>query len=723
MEMKALKNKNTRRIRVADKIILFGIAIGVFYWILESVMHSLLFNRGNILENLFPTDPNELWMRSTFVCMLIAFGLYARFIMKRLERAEKSWQEVEERYQRLSEVTREGIILHDKGVLVDINFAFAKMLGYEIEEILGKNLLDILILPGNRDIALKKAVAGYNKPYEILAQRKDGTVLPVEMESREVHYQDAIFGVTSIKDITERKKAEDILRESEEKYRSLVENVPDIIYTIDKNGHFTSINEYGLKLLGYQQDELIGQHIVKVIHPDDVEMTLQVSEKAVFSKKQKPHDHMFRLLTRDRRSIWISVNSRMIFDENGNFLQEQGVARDITEHKKLEEKFYQSQKLDAIGKLAGGVAHDFNNLLTVICGYTDIILSSLETDNTLRDAVQEIKQAGKRAALLIDQLLSFSRKQIRQPKVLNLNNLVMNTEKMLQRLIGDDIELVTFWDKDLWNIKADPGQMEQIILNLAINARDAMPEGGKLTIETGNVYLDSKYNPLLEVNPGNYAMIAISDTGSGMDQEVIPHIFEPFFTTKEKGKGTGLGLSTVYGIVKQSEGYIFAYSEVDKGTILKIYFPRLEEAQLEWAGETTNEESSIAEHFGGSETILLAEDDKLVCNFIKRILEKYGYIVLTAHNGEEALQTAKDYQKNVQFLVTDVVMPKMSGKELAEKLTNHYPQMKVLFLSGYAENTIVHHGVLDEGINFLQKPFSTESLLRRIRKSLDDEKS
>jgi PAS domain S-box-containing protein len=388
--------------------------------------------------------------------------------------------------------------------------------------------------------------------------------------------------------------------------------------------------------------------------------------------------------------------------------------RDVTEEKSLAEKFLQAQKMEAVGRLAGGIAHDFNNLLTVIGGYCALMQEELPEGSPVRTQIDEIVRATKQAAALTTQLLAFSRKQVLMPRVINPNDLVRDVENIIARLLGEDIQLKTFLQSEAGNIKADPGQIQQVLMNLVINARDAMPEGGKLTIETSNRVLDDTY---IREHPGattgEYVRIDVSDTGHGMVREVLAHIFEPFFTTKEQGKGTGLGLSTAYGIVKQSDGYIFCYSEPGKGTTFTIYFPRTAEA-FESTIASIEKTSTIQ----GSETILLAEDDESVRRYIRTVLKNNGYTVIEASGGREALTAMESRNCEVALLVTDVVMPQMSGKELAQKLLRVCPRVKVLFVSGYTGNTIVDHGMLDSGIDFIQKPFDSRAFLAKIREIL-----
>ncbi len=387
------------------------------------------------------------------------------------------------------------------------------------------------------------------------------------------------------------------------------------------------------------------------------------------------------------------------------------------ERKQLEQQFLQSQKVEAIGQLAGGVAHDFNNLVTIISGYSHLLLEALPPDERIHGYVMEIQHAGERAAALTRQLLAFGRRQVLQPQVLDLNGVVANMDKMLRRLIGEDVDLVTACLEGLGRVKVDPGQIEQVIMNLAVNARDAMPRGGKLTLETANVELDEAYaRDHVAVKPGPYVMLAVSDTGCGMDAETQKHIFEPFFTTKEQGKGTGLGLATVYGIVKQSGGNIWVYSEPGRGTTFKIYLPRMDEA-VKMKGHS----ESPAATARGTETVLLVEDEDAVRTLVRGVLESSGYQVLEANGGTQALLISERYKKPIHLMLTDVVMSQMGGRELAEQLVGRHPETKVLYMSGYTDNAIVHHGVLDADTPFLQKPFAPDAVARKVREALDGE--
>ncbi|HEX8890902.1 MAG TPA: response regulator [Pyrinomonadaceae bacterium] len=517
--------------------------------------------------------------------------------------------------------------------------------------------------------------------------------------------------------LVERARSEEMIRESEKHYRILFEQNPQPMWVFDEETlRFMAVNEAAVEHYGYSREEFLAMTIKEIRPPQDVPALLDDVRKY---SRGIDRAGTWRHLKKNGQIIHVEITSHeIVFDSRSAKLV---LAFDISRRKqaeealrKVEEQLRRAQKLEAVGRLAGGVAHDFNNILTAILGYSDLTLRQLEGDNHVRHKIEEIHRAAKRASSLTQQLLAFSRKQVLQPKVLDLNSIVDEMDRMLKRLIGEDIDLVTILEPRLGRVKADPGQLEQVLMNLVINSRDAMPEGGKLTIETKNVYLDSAYSQThLSVEPGHYVMLAVSDTGVGMEPEIQEHIFEPFFTTKEKGKGTGLGLSTIYGIVKQSGGHLWLYSEVGHGTTFKIYLPLVNE---ESSTEATVKPAQIAR---GSETILMVEDEGALRELIREILEQDGYKVLVAHNGREALSISAQHRGAIDLLITDVVLPEVSGREVAERLTQAYAKVKVLFMSGYTDDAVVRHGVLEEGAHFLQKPFTPDALLRKIREILD----
>ncbi|NWF93758.1 MAG: PAS domain S-box protein [Syntrophaceae bacterium] len=519
----------------------------------------------------------------------------------------------------------------------------------------------------------------------------------------------------------ERKGVEEALKKNEARFKELKElydNAPMGYHECDTKGYITSVNRTELEMRGYALEEMIGQPVWDFIAEEEAKQVVLAKLKGELPAGQQ-FERVYR--RKDGTTFPALIQDRVLRDSEGRITGIRSTIQDITERKKaekemseLQEQLRQSQKMEAVGRLAGGIAHDFNNILTVIKGYSQLSLLSLKEGDPLRENIEEIQKAADKARDLTGQLLAFSRRQIMEMRVIDLNAVLWNLEKMLRRIIGEDIELTMFLAKDLWSVKTDPGQMEQVIMNLVVNARDAMKEGGKLTIETANVELGETYTRTHGmVKPGRYVMLAVTDTGVGMTPEDREHVFEPFFTTKEKGKGTGLGLSTAYGIVKQSEGHIWVYSEPGKGTTFKIYLP-VTEGPLNELQEKAKEESPR-----GNETILVVEDEGEVRGLTVRILKERGYKVLEAAQGLDAFVICDEYEGPIHLLLADVVMPKMSGRDLAEHIAEIRPGIKVLYMSGYTDNTIAHHGILEKDMNYIQKPFSVENLARKVREVLD----
>ncbi len=510
--------------------------------------------------------------------------------------------------------------------------------------------------------------------------------------------------------ITERNEAEAVVREWKDRYEAAVQASGHLLYDWDHRRNEVTYSGNLEKILGYSREEMPGgrNHWLQVVHPED-RATFRKGIDRVLATKEPLHLE-YRVRRKDGSYIVVQDDGNFVLDLSGNIVRMVGFVVDVTEQRTTETQLRQALKMEAVGQLAGGVAHDFNNLLGVIIGYSEILTERLEATHPLRNHAEQIKNAGNRAASLTRQLLAFSRQQVLQPKVIDLNSVVAEMGKMLRRLIREDIELTTVQDPALGQVKADPGQIEQVIMNLAVNARDAMPHGGKLTIETTNSKLDDadvKQRPY--VRPGRFVLVTVSDTGVGMNAETQARIFEPFFTTKEVGKGTGLGLATVYGIVKQSDGFIWVYSEVGKGTTFKIYLPRVD--QLVEATEASREQSVP----GGSETILLVEDAEPLRKLAREILQSSGYTVLDTGHSAEALQIADLHKGLIHLLLTDVVMPGMGGRQLAECLTRLCPQIKVLYMSGYTD---VHRGMLDPDGVLLEKPFTRAALTGKVREVL-----
>jgi signal transduction histidine kinase len=484
------------------------------------------------------------------------------------------------------------------------------------------------------------------------------------------------------------------LQSSEARFRRIIENNADGIVIVDEQGRIRFINPAAELLFGRSAETLVGEMFeFPVVTGENTEIDIV-----------QPEGKTLVAEIRAEATSWEGETVLLVS------------LRDITDRQQLEEQLRQSQKMEAVGKLAGGVAHDFNNLLTVITGYSELLLKRTPDDQEAhRKDIEQIKKASQRAASLTRQLLAFSRKQMLQPKVLNLNQIVADLGKMLRRLIGEDVELVTVLTPELGLVKADPSQIEQVIMNLVINARDAMPQGGRLTVETRNIHLDKGYaRRYVDVEPGPYVLLATSDTGHGMTPEIRDRIFEPFFTTKEQGKGTGLGLATVHGIIKQSGGHIWVYSEPGQGTTFEIYLPQIEETDA-----AVRSSQAMIPSAEGSEIILLVEDEDLVRELAARILTRGGYRVLTASSGADALEVSQHHAGPINLLVTDIVMPGgMNGRDLAKRLTVSHPDLKVLYMSGYTDDAIVHHGILDSDVAFLEKPFTPDVLLLRVHEML-----
>jgi two-component system, cell cycle sensor histidine kinase and response regulator CckA len=496
---------------------------------------------------------------------------------------------------------------------------------------------------------------------------------------------------------------------------AIVECSADAIVSIDLDGVITSWNHAAERLFGYTTAEVIGTSAFELIEP-----RLRAKARSFIARaragERLPLYETLRV-RKDGTLVPVSVSLSAVRGPDGEPTGLAAIYYDLTERKCLEERLRQAQKMEAVGRLAGGVAHDFNNLLTVINGFAEILQDQLPLGDRRRDMAGEIRKAGQRAAELTQQLLAFSRRQIVAPRVLDLNVVVADLERMLRRLIGEDVELATVLRSGVGRVDADPGQLEQVILNLAVNARDAMPRGGKLTIETGTAELDEEYARIRqEVRPGQYALLAVSDSGCGMTDEVKARLFEPFFTTKEPGSGTGLGLATVYGIVKQARGHVEVYSEAGRGTTFKVYLPVTREASAEVPPPAFGGDPPPT----GAETLLLAEDEAAVRGLAREVLRSLGYTVLEAATGAEALRVCEAHPGPVHLLVSDVVMPGgVSGRELAERSKVFRPRMPVLFISGYTDDAVMRHGVLQAQMHFLQKPFTPTALARKVREVLD----
>ena len=609
------------------------------------------------------------------------------------------------------------VITDSEGNIEYVNPKFTRVTGYSSDEVLGRNpkILKSGELPPEiyRDL-WQTITAGREWRGEFHNRKKNGelfwesaSISPVFDERKR------ITNFVAVKeDITERKRAEETLSRRERHFRSLIENAQDIITIIDPQATIGYMSPAAERILGRRPNEFVGKSVFDFLHPDDAPVA-RAAIGRVMGSPETPRTWLIRLSHANGSWRTMEVIGKLL--AGGDSPQIVVNSRDVTESRALEEQLRQSQKMEAVGRLAGGIAHDFNNLLTAIMGYAELAAGRLKPEDPTRMELSEIDKASRRAADLTGQLLAFSRKQVLQPRVINLNQVVGDMDKMLRRVIGEDVELVTSLKEPLGSVRADTGQLEQVLLNLAVNSRDAMPKGGKLTIETSEFELDETGSAFhFEVPPGRYLLLAVSDTGSGMDATTLSHIFEPFFTTKGVGKGTGLGLPTVYGVVKQSGGHITVYSEPGVGTTFKIYLPRVEDLP-ERAGGSPRQSSQS----GGTETVLVVEDEEAVRRLVCRTLEARGYKTLPAPGAGEALLLCEKQVGEIHLMLTDVVMPHLSGRELALQAAVLRPGMKVLFMSGYTDDAIVHHGVLEAGTPFIQKPFTPHTLAAKVREVLD----
>jgi len=618
----------------------------------------------------------------------------------------------------LIEASPLAIVTFDpEGVVTMWNPAAERIFGWSENEALGTRLPFVPAEKQEEFLALRRrALLGevFTEP-ELHRRRADGSPIVVSVSTSPLRRTDGtIYGIMSIlMDVTEQKAAE----ESQARLTMAVAQAGESIVITDTRGTIQYVNPAFERITGYDRMEVIGRtpSILRSGRHDaafyrNLWETLRRGEvwRGTFLDKRKDG-------TLYEEDTVISP----VRDPSGQVVNYVAVKRDVTDVRRMEERLRQSQKMEAVGRLAGGVAHDFNNLLTAISGYSDLLIHRLPDYSTLRRDVEEIRKAGDRAAVLTRQLLAFSRRQVLQPKVLDLNAVVTNMEQMLRRLIGEDIELSTDLSPSLSRVKADPGQIEQVIVNLAVNARDAMSDGGRITIATADAELSPAYAAAYsEVRPGPHVLLSVADTGQGMSDETQAHLFEPFFTTKERGIGTGLGLAMVYGIVQQSGGHIRVNSAADRGSTFLIYLPRVEAPD---DGEQGTDRPLLPHPSPGTETILLAEDEEVVRRLAREILSGNGYKVLEAGDGREALLLSEAYRAEIHLLLTDVVMPKMSGRELTDRIRLQRPDLRILYMSGYTDDAILRHGVLVDGIPFLQKPFTPEELARKVREVLDSD--
>ncbi len=694
----------------------------------EDMKSQVLHRIDRLLNNSHSLPPQEIGFRrkdgkrihmlSSNVVLKNDFGqkifYFLDIDLTDLKDTEVALKESEEKYRLLAETARDIIVVHDlNGDFIYMNKAGLKTTGIKPGELKARNMKD-LISPVRLEEMYDSWFRRMNKDdhvflFETEMTNLQGITIPIEISASIITRNgSATHILLVIRDISERKRVQNEMN----MLAHAIKSISECVSVTDMQDNIIFVNDAFLKTYGYRREELIGQPIDIVRSSKN---PLQVIRKILPETLKGSWQGELINKRRNKEEFYIFLSTSIIRDEKNEPVALIGVSRDISEHKKLEQQFRQAQKMEAIGRLAGGVAHDFNNLLTIIKGYSELLLSRLADDNLLRNYALQIDKAGEKAGSLTRQLLAFSRKQILKPKVMNLNTLLRDMENMLQRLIGEDLELVMLLDQKLGNVQADPGQIQQLVMNLVINARDAITGNGKIIIETENTRLDNDYiQKRSMVKSGNYIKLAISDTGLGIHKEIQDFIFEPFFTTKEEGKGTGLGLATVYGIIKQSEGYIWVYSEPGMGTTFKVYLPRIDDDT-----ETATVAEKKEEIITGNETVLVVEDENDVRALICEALHKHGYRILEAPHGGIALSLCEEYKKPIDLVITDIVMPHMSGGEFVQNMARIHPEAKVLYISGYTSTAIVQKGLLGSETPFLQKPFTPSLLLKKIRHILD----
>ncbi|MFW5868927.1 MAG: PAS domain-containing hybrid sensor histidine kinase/response regulator, partial [Armatimonadota bacterium] len=641
------------------------------------------------------------------------------------KRAEERLRESEERMRAVFDASPDGIVAVTADLrITDCNAVLAEMAGADsVEDVVGRSVTDFV-----SEDSRERLVRNFNRVLtegslrveEYEAVTLDGARYPIEVSANLICDDDGEpeSVVATVEDITERKEAQREIQELAEFRRSIIDQANIWIHVLDRDLNTIVWNPAAAEISGVPEAEALdSRDIWNAMYPDpDVRAEMLALATEIIEEGRILENYESTITTRDGDERTISWNASRLLGPESEPIGLLAMARDVTEHRQLEQQLRQAVKMEAIGRLAGGIAHDFNNMLTAILGNTQLIEMRMDKDDDSQRLLREIQIAARRSADLTRQLLAFSRKQALEAEALDLNTLIERLEPMLERMLGEQIAILTRTDPELGLISADPSQIDQVLMNLVINARDAMPDGGTLTIETANARVsEEEARGRADIDPGPYVTLSVSDTGVGMDAETRERVFEPFFTTKGAEQGTGLGLATVYGIVNQSGGHIHVYSEPGEGTVFRVYLPRVESGE---AADLDDEERS-REDLRGGETVLVVEDDEIVRKLVTSVLTRHGHTVLSAESAEEALEVAAAHRDGIEIMVTDVIMPGMNGPELAEEMAAHHPDMPVLFVSGYAEEAIMHEGVLDEGIHFMQKPFGPEKLLRRIRSVLD----
>lgn len=692
------------------KLVLTYLVVGATWILVSDQLISSLIRDPELISRL---QTYKGWFYVSVTAILL--GILTQRYLNQLRRAERELYESQNCLAGIIASALDGIIIVEEqhGITL-LNTAAEQLFGRSTAELFGKPLKMLIpdcfqLASDSQSPEKQSATAQPGNLCIAYGLRVSGESFPIEATISRIDVAKRVFFTVILRDITERKRVQ-------EEMQRFISGSPAVIYALTvEPGHPRTIwvSKNVADITGYNLTEVMADDWWEGnVHPED-QARVKVLGAMVYSTGHQISEYRFR--RKDGSYFWVRDESQVLRDEQGIPTEIVGSWSDITERIELEDQLRQSQKMEAIGKLAGGVAHDFNNLLTVIIGYSDLLLRRMTEYDPKRNYVTDIRQAGEQASALTRQLLAFSRKQILEPKILDLNEIVTNIEKMLRRLIGEDIVLTSVLNPALGKVKVDPGQIEQVIINLAVNARDAMPQGGHLTIETSMIEFSEelcRVHP--DYKPGWYVRLSLTDTGCGMTAEVKDRIFEPFFTTKEQGKGTGLGLATVFGILKQSEGHIEVYSEVGVGTSFKIYLPIIEES---WFANADSEMIEPVRH--GHESILLVEDEPIVREVTKQSLEAFSYHVIEARSGQEALDLLKTMSEPVALLITDVVMPQMNGRQLAEQLRSKFPDLKVLFMSGYTDDAIVRHGVLDANVAFLQKPFTPTALAKKVQDILE----
>lgn len=661
-----------------------------------------------------------------FLYVFVTAGIiYA--LLRRLNRAQRAleetvavrttaWRESEAQYRLLFDSNPLPMWVFDRNTrhFLAVNEAAIRHYGYSREEFLGMTILDIQPAAEVARVLdlLSKPSRGLQGAESGKHCKKDGSIIDVEITSHDLDFRGVEAALIQAHDVTERKRSEERLSESQERFTTAFRSSPfGITISSEAEGRYLDVNPAFLKIVGYEREEIVGQTMHQLnLWPDPEQRGLML-DRIKSAEHATPVKVRFRAKSGQTRLVEVAAE-RIHLDDESCIL---AIAHDVTDSVQLEQKFLQAQKMEAVGRLAAGVAHDFNNMLGVIIGYSELAKDRLETGHPAHKYLLEIKTAGDRAVALTRQLLAFSRQQVLEPRNLNLNSVVHHASKMLLHMIGEDISLVFRPSEPLGSVYADLSQIEQILMNLAVNARDAMPKGGKIIIETANVDLGESYiREQQPVRPGPYVMLSVTDTGIGMDEATLAQVFEPFFTTKEAGKGTGLGLSTAYGIAKQSGGYIWAYSEAGRGTTFKLYLPCAGNPAERLAPLTAD---SVAPP--GTETVLVAEDEPALRNLTVQILKSRGYNVLSAENAARSLAVAQQYDRGIDLLLTDVVMPDRTGPDLVSEIRKMRPDLRVLYMSGYSKTAMVEQGVLPQDSTLIIKPFSTRALLTKMRAVLD----